>query len=57
MSAYDYEMCNCGHFGGVSPDSHNGHDTRFQKGHGKCKNCECNQFTWIGFVNSKGKIL
>ena len=52
----EYEMCDCGHFGGMSPESHNGHQARFQQGHGACNNCECKQFTWIGFCTAKGEI-
>ena len=49
-----FEMCSCGHFGGHSPDEQ--HKPRFQKGHGQCKECSCEQFTWVGFCNSKGII-
>jgi hypothetical protein len=56
MTETEFEMCVCGHFGGESPDTHNGHNARFQKGHGNCNNCDCSQFTWIGFCNSKGEI-
>ena len=49
-----YEMCNCGHFGGNSPNEQ--HQPRFQKGHGACKKCDCQQFTWTGFCDKNGKI-
>ena len=52
---YTHEMCSCGHFGGHSPDEQ--HESRFQKGHGQCKECSCKQFTWVGFCNSKGIIV
>lgn len=52
----EYEMCDCGHFGGHSPSTHNGHQPHFQEGHGGCNNCECKQFTWVGFCNSQGKL-
>mgnify|MGYP003321829059 CR=1 FL=1 len=57
---YTHEMCRCGHFGGHSPyKKDNGHMNGIQQGHGYCKhnNCECNQFTWVGFCNSEGVIL
>jgi hypothetical protein len=50
----EFEMCVCGHFGGVSPNTHNGHQTDCQIGHGECNNCPCEQFTWIGYVDSTG---
>lgn len=56
MSKPEFEMCSCGHFGGESPDTHNGHNARFQKGHGNCNNCDCVQFTWVGFCSSSGDI-
>ena len=52
---YTHEMCSCGHFGGHSPDEQ--HESRFQKGHGQCKECSFEQFTWVGFCNSKGIIV
>ena len=48
-------MCSCGHFGGSSPN--NVHDDRFQQGHGKCNDCECVQFTWVGWCDQNGEIL
>lgn len=51
---YEYEMCMCGHFGGVSPKEQ--HLPRFQKGHGKCNHCNCEQFTWVGFCDEDGNI-
>jgi hypothetical protein len=51
----EFEMCSCGHFGGHSPDEQ--HKPRFQKGHGQCKECSCEQFTWVGFCNRKGIII
>ena len=50
-----YEMCSCGHFGGSSPN--NVHDDRFQQGHGKCNDCKCVQFTWVGWCDQNGEIL
>ena len=57
MSETMYEMCKCGHKGGHSPYN-NEHMDRFQQGHGYCKyvNCECNQFTWVGFCDSEGRL-
>ena len=48
-----YELCDCGHFGGMSPVS--SHVNRFQAGHGECNDCECKQFTWIRFCNDNGE--
>jgi len=50
----EYEMCECGHFGGHSPREQ--HLPRFQKGHGSCTHCDCMQFTWVGFCDEKGNI-
>jgi len=50
-----YEMCDCGHFGGESPNSM--HVDRFQNGHGACRECKCPQFTWVGFCNAYGESL
>jgi hypothetical protein len=47
------EMCECGHLGGFSLDNVNSHVPNFQKGHGKCIECDCKQFTWVGFVDRK----
>ena len=57
MSETMYEMCKCGHKGGHSPYN-NEHMDRFQQGHGYCKyvNCECTQFTWVGFCDSEGRL-
>lgn len=51
-----FEMCSCGHFGGMSRDSHNAHEANIQAGHGKCKLCKCTWFTWVGFCNAEGEI-
>ena len=48
-----FEMCECGHLGGMSPNS--AHTNRFQAGHGACNDCECKQFTWIRFCNESGE--
>ena len=52
-----HEMCQCGHFGGMSIKED--HDTHFQKGHGACNvsDCNCVQFTWVGFHDKNGKKL
>ena len=50
----EYEMCNCGHFGGHSPKEQ--HLPRLEKGHGSCTHCNCMQFTWVGFCDEKGNI-
>tara|TARA_B100000949_G_scaffold202524_1_gene191066 strand:+ start:126 stop:338 length:213 start_codon:yes stop_codon:yes gene_type:complete len=47
-----YELCECKHFGGMSPNS--SHVDRFQAGHGACTECDCKQFTWVKFCNSNG---
>ena len=49
------EMCDCGHYGGVSPNSV--HDDRIEHGHGACSDCYCKQFTWIYFCDEKGVEL
>ena len=48
-------MCDCGHYGGVSPNSV--HDDRIEHGHGACSDCYCKQFTWIYFCDEKGVEL
>ena len=45
------ELCKCGHLGGMSPNGCNSHSDRYQKGHGKCNECDCKQFTWVRFVD------
>ena len=50
-----YELCSCGHTGGFSPNGV--HKSRLQQGHGSCKNCDCIQFTWVGWCNEQGKKL
>ena len=52
-----YEMCTCGHFGGNSPKSHQGHAPSIATGHGSCLLCGCNQFTWKYFARSSGDEL
>ena len=49
-----YEMCSCGHFGGHSPREQ--HLPRFVKGHGSCTDCNCKQFTWVGFCDENGNV-
>ena len=43
------EICTCGHFGGSTSVEKNQHEDRFQIGHGACKECECEQFTWTPY--------
>ena len=43
------ELCKCGHLGGMS--SNGLHSDRYQKGHGKCNECDCKQFTWVRVVD------
>ena len=50
-----FEMCDCGHFGGESPN--NVHDDQFQHGHGACSDCDCKQFTWTCFCDENGDEL
>ena len=51
-----FEMCSCGHMGGMSPNK-NAHTTQFQKGHGGYLLCDCPQFTWVGWCNAKGRKI
>jgi hypothetical protein len=50
-----YEMCDCGHFGGESPNSM--HLDDLHHGHGACRECKCPQFNWVGFCDAYGKPL
>ena len=50
-----YEMCTCGHYGGASPNGV--HKDHYQKGHGRCNDCECVKFTWKFFCDEHGKVL
>ena len=50
-------MCTCGHFGGNSPESHQGHSHSIQDGHGHCRLCECYKFTWKWFASSSGEEI
>jgi len=56
MENTKFEMCSCGHFGGSSMGIVNSHKTNFEKGHGECVDCECEQFTWVGFTDKHGTI-
>ncbi len=51
-----WEMCNCGHLGGMSPDDITQHMDHLQLGHGPCTRCGCHQFTWAGFCDRDGNI-
>ena len=48
-----YELCECKHFGGMSPNS--SHVDKIQAGHGACSECDCRQFTWVKFCNADGE--
>jgi len=48
------EMCECGHFGGNSHGMVNSHKANFEKGHGECVDCNCEQFTWVAFIDKHG---
>lgn len=37
------ERCQCTH-------RRSEHEDRFAVGHGKCKLCNCPQFTWVSFI-------
>ena len=52
----EYEMCECGHFGGNSLHVVNSHKANFEKGHGECIDCNCDQFTWVGFCDKHGNV-
>ena len=54
-----YEMCSCGHFGGISPLEAQSHNTNFPQGHGDCiqDDCSCKQFTWTGHVDKNGEAF
>jgi hypothetical protein len=43
------EICTCGHFGGSTSVEKNQHEDHYQIGHGACKECECQQFTWTTY--------
>ena len=51
-----WEMCECHHLGGQSPDGVTEHIDHIQLGHGSCTKCNCAQFTWVGFCDRDGKI-
>lgn len=40
-------MCTCGHIGDGDHSDH--HDT-FNAGHGKCRKCDCEQFSWQRYL-------
>lgn len=44
------ELCSCKH-------KRSEHDDTFAQGHGSCKKCDCKKFTWIAFLDKKGKRL
>ena len=55
MKKNEYEICDCGHFGGNSNVKQQ-HENRMELGHGMCVVCDCPQFTWVGFCDDQGKI-
>jgi hypothetical protein len=32
----------------------NSHKANFEKGHGECVDCNCEQFTWVAFIDKNG---
>ena len=54
-----YEMCDCGHLGGENCHDANdgvygGHANMIQEGHGKCNQCNCEQYHWAKFCDKDG---
>lgn len=41
-------ICTCKHSGDGLQSSHL--NTKYESGHGACKDCRCPQFTWAGFL-------
>lgn len=44
------ELCECGH-------KRSEHRNMLAVGHGECKKCKCRKFTWVAFLDAKGKKL
>jgi hypothetical protein len=42
-------VCKCGHTGDTENSQHM--DTALEKGHGKCVVCDCERFTWVGWID------
>lgn len=40
------EQCSCGHNKSEHADALGG----LAPGHGECEECECEKFTWVGFI-------
>ena len=55
-----YEMCDCGHLGGENCSDISdwkairGHANMIQEGHGKCNQCNCEQYHWAKFCDKDG---
>jgi hypothetical protein len=47
-------FCTCGHLGD-GPESHHGDD--LQPGHGACRRCDCQQFSWRRWTLQFGEAL
>jgi len=53
-----WQLCECSHLGGVSPDGITQHLDHFKQddGCGRCTRCNCAQFTFIGNCDRDGKL-
>ena len=47
-------VCICGHTGDGSDSDHM---DLLSKGHGPCRECDCQRFTWAGFTQKFEKAL
>lgn len=45
-------VCVCGHTGDGTDSEH---ETIAAPGHGKCTQCACDKFTWLGFMPAEGE--
>ncbi len=46
--------CACGHSGDAQFSDH---EDRVQFGHGACKLCDCEQFTWVGWIRDEEELI
>ncbi len=47
--------CACGHSGDAPYSDHE--NTPYAQGHGKCILCDCEQFTWVGWIRDEEELI
>ncbi len=47
--------CSCGHSGDAPYSDHE--NTPYAQGHGKCILCDCEKFTWVGWIDDEEELI